>query len=766
MDQSKLLARLFEAISTNDLPKIKLLINAGVDVNWHDDQDLTALHVSMWHGRTPIIQYLIEKGANVNAIDKKGTTPLHIAVYTSSASKEILKLLIDHGADINASDEDGNTPFNCICGRQDIKEDILEMFLNKFHKNKSEPEVESNIPESDNTRRPFTIFLVGEVSSGKSSTLNALAGGMISSTSLQRETFSPEIYHFSNSGSEDTVRKLADQIEASYKDNEHKRGRIADIQLEDIINPLDKSYGTIIPTRLDIQAYDIIDFPGINDIEDRDNKFLKAIEHNIGNCDLMIYISDATRSFQTSSEVQLFKKLQKIVYRENCKGHFVDLSIIVNKFDNLSDPDLGAIYARIGENINIDPSKVFRCCSHKMLVARILNNKLNIYIPRFVIREFQKVLQTANVNVSQKLKTRLVETSYISHLDIEYLLDLESEWQKEKEPIEDFFDHEAKHEISHKGNLDGDWDNLICWLTDFGKNLDSYRVKAFSEYVDFIFDNLLRKLLKNKKGIKKMKPYSTIPFEWERRDEIIALPPEDISEYFDDIRLVYKLFESNPQIMDEINFERKLIKLMIILSRFESLDIETLIYSFLDYFSEIVPNLVSNFVEYVFNKEQISWYSRQLVLYSFEPNIFKSTGSSNKYYECLGDERIWMNKPIEHYDIREDLKFIGFDKKPGKYEHNSWFINNLMNETEDKNLEMLLVLATTKIKTLRAWHYNKILPYKEIEKCLSLDHVRQLQYYLANLKADSEKLEHRLFKLDGVKNFLEETENFMKRFLE
>jgi septin family protein len=53
-----------------------------------------------------------------------------------------------------------------------------------------------------------TFFLVGEVSTGKSSFLNALGGGILSCASIQRETFSPEYYQFTKSGELKTVSKI------------------------------------------------------------------------------------------------------------------------------------------------------------------------------------------------------------------------------------------------------------------------------------------------------------------------------------------------------------------------------------------------------------------------------------------------------------------------------------------------------------------------------------------------------------------------------
>jgi GTPase SAR1 family protein len=56
----------------------------------------------------------------------------------------------------------------------------------------------------------LSIFVFGEVSSGKSSFINSIAGGYVCNASLQRETFQPTIFYFSNNGSKtifESIRK-------------------------------------------------------------------------------------------------------------------------------------------------------------------------------------------------------------------------------------------------------------------------------------------------------------------------------------------------------------------------------------------------------------------------------------------------------------------------------------------------------------------------------------------------------------------------------
>jgi ankyrin repeat protein len=59
---------------------VKMLVEAGVDVNAVNEADFTALHGAAFKGLNEIVQYLVEHGANINAQDFSGRTPYQIAV--------------------------------------------------------------------------------------------------------------------------------------------------------------------------------------------------------------------------------------------------------------------------------------------------------------------------------------------------------------------------------------------------------------------------------------------------------------------------------------------------------------------------------------------------------------------------------------------------------------------------------------------------------------------------------------------------------------
>ncbi len=67
------------AASSNDVKKIKRLIDTGADVNAIDKNGRTPLHFATLNKNIETVQLLIKFGANLQVTDHIGQTPLHIA---------------------------------------------------------------------------------------------------------------------------------------------------------------------------------------------------------------------------------------------------------------------------------------------------------------------------------------------------------------------------------------------------------------------------------------------------------------------------------------------------------------------------------------------------------------------------------------------------------------------------------------------------------------------------------------------------------------
>jgi ankyrin repeat protein len=85
------------------------------------------LRIASFYGYINIVKLLIEAGADVNAKDLQGDSALMWASYNSQL--DIIKLLIEAGTDVNAKDIYGNTTLECAY-RNGYKEivDLLKIY--------------------------------------------------------------------------------------------------------------------------------------------------------------------------------------------------------------------------------------------------------------------------------------------------------------------------------------------------------------------------------------------------------------------------------------------------------------------------------------------------------------------------------------------------------------------------------------------------------------------------------------------------------------
>jgi uncharacterized protein len=79
-----------------------------VEVNSHDVDGDTPLHVMTWRGDCYAVRLLIEAGAAIDAIGDMGQTPLHVAVMREDES--IAELLLRAGASPDVRSDFGDTP--------------------------------------------------------------------------------------------------------------------------------------------------------------------------------------------------------------------------------------------------------------------------------------------------------------------------------------------------------------------------------------------------------------------------------------------------------------------------------------------------------------------------------------------------------------------------------------------------------------------------------------------------------------------------------
>ncbi|MCL4360836.1 ankyrin repeat domain-containing protein [Candidatus Dependentiae bacterium] len=117
---------LMHAAAFGDINAIKILKEAGADIDAIGYYKVTPLHYAAEHKIADAVKTLIELGANVNAKDHAERTPLYMAI--TSGNLEIVKNLIAAGSDINAENMFGTSPLDLAISRvnKDIQKYLIE----------------------------------------------------------------------------------------------------------------------------------------------------------------------------------------------------------------------------------------------------------------------------------------------------------------------------------------------------------------------------------------------------------------------------------------------------------------------------------------------------------------------------------------------------------------------------------------------------------------------------------------------------------------
>src|SRR5262249_4059965 len=94
----------------NAVEVMRLLAQAGAEVDSADDQGMAPVHPAVQDGYLETTQFLLDHGADLNRSVTKGETPLFLAVVADSDAFAKMKLLLSRGADVNGSGPNGITP--------------------------------------------------------------------------------------------------------------------------------------------------------------------------------------------------------------------------------------------------------------------------------------------------------------------------------------------------------------------------------------------------------------------------------------------------------------------------------------------------------------------------------------------------------------------------------------------------------------------------------------------------------------------------------
>lgn len=124
------MAKLFKAADEGDMFHVrKYLIEE--DINYSNENGMTALSVASFRGNKGIAKLLIDKGANLDLQEDEGFTALMLG------DMDLVKLLEDKGANLDLQNNEGNTALMLASYRGD--KDIVKLLEDKMASPRSSP---------------------------------------------------------------------------------------------------------------------------------------------------------------------------------------------------------------------------------------------------------------------------------------------------------------------------------------------------------------------------------------------------------------------------------------------------------------------------------------------------------------------------------------------------------------------------------------------------------------------------------------------------
>lgn len=209
----------------------------------------------------------------------------------------------------------------------------------------------------------FNMLVMGEVSSGKTTLVNALLGDLYSETKMQRTTMGISLYSTYNITENDSQENIYN-INKNINSNSDSGDMNFSHHKLNIPN--------IIPNYNGSRKINIIDIPGTND--PKINKNIFDIIENINSLvDVTLFVMDITQAFNTASN-----KNNTIKMIDKCKSHIL---FILNKYDEPNDDEINEMCNQ-SENAICEIMKKFYK-NKKYNICRLSSR--NEYINKMVI---------------------------------------------------------------------------------------------------------------------------------------------------------------------------------------------------------------------------------------------------------------------------------------------------------------------------------------------------------------------------------------------
>ena len=238
---------------------------------------------------------------------------------------------------------------------------------------------------AENTKPIYNIAIIGTISSGKSTLLNAIFGKTYSQMKIRRTTMIPSQYKLSQIDQADlsAIQETNNKLNEKYAGDTLWDGK----EVPTFVVPTPEKFNKL-SRYLDISIYDI---PGLNDQKTKDI-YYNWVRDNTQNFDIIYLLFDINSGLNTSDELELLqlvcgmmsanKRLKTIILGNKCDS----LVVIPDGSYKMDDEHLDIFEKQMVSTINLemkshtisnDRFKIIPFCSRLIYIYRTLHN-LNV----------------------------------------------------------------------------------------------------------------------------------------------------------------------------------------------------------------------------------------------------------------------------------------------------------------------------------------------------------------------------------------------------
>jgi predicted GTPase len=182
----------------------------------------------------------------------------------------------------------------------------------------------------------INIAIIGAVSAGKSTLMNALFVQQYSDAKIKRTTAIPQVYvetDKTNFTEEDAIKIKEQNTKINKEMMDATTKGIELKEIHELYHPVPKVYDTFdLPKGTYLSIYDL---PGLNDSMTK-NVYYKYVKENFYKFNIVIFVVDINSALNTSDEIDILNLiLENIKINKEKFGYNTNLIVLVNKCDEL-----------------------------------------------------------------------------------------------------------------------------------------------------------------------------------------------------------------------------------------------------------------------------------------------------------------------------------------------------------------------------------------------------------------------------------------------